>query len=85
MKKSIYIRNKDLSITITTSKSFNEIEFIEDSQALSSINTHTFIDQQEWKLHEHVESFKRIASDNMNFKSKRPAISFTCHASRRLF
>ncbi len=63
----------------------NEVEFIEDPLFLSSINTRNFIDQQEWHLHEHVETFVRVANkESPKSKLKYPAISFTCHASRRL-
>lgn len=75
---------QDLSITLTTCRKCCEVEFCEESEIPSSINTQTFIDQQEWKLYDHVEVSKRISNrDNAKEKTKSPAISFTCHASRR--
>lgn len=75
---------QDLSITLTTNRKCCELEFFEDSEIPSSINTQTFIDQQEWKLYDHVEVSKRVSNrDSTKERSKSPAISFTCHASRR--
>jgi hypothetical protein len=75
---------QDLSITLTTSRKNNELDFFQDTEIPSSINTQTFIDQQEWKLYDHVEVSKAFSShDITKEKSKAPTISFTCHASRR--
>jgi len=75
---------QDLSITLTTSRKNNELDFFQDTEIPSSINTQTFIDQQEWKLYDHVEVSKAFSShDITKEKSKGPTISFTCHASRR--
>jgi hypothetical protein len=75
---------QDLSVTISTTKIVEELEFIEDPYVLSSINTDTFIDQQEWKLHNHVDvSTRKLDEFEETHRPKNPAIKFTCHASRR--
>jgi len=75
---------QDLSITLTTARKCREVEFFSDPEIPSSINTQTFIDQQEWKLYDHVEVSKRVSNrDFIKDKAKSPAISFTCHAGRR--
>ncbi len=71
---------QDLTVTLTTSRVCSELAFFQDNEIPSSINTQAFIDQQEWKLYDHVEVSKR---DITKEKNKSPSISFTCHASRR--
>lgn len=73
---------QDLSITLTTARKCREVEFFSDPEIPSSINTQTFIDQQEWKLYNHVEVSKRD-SHRVFIKEKTPVIRFTCHACRR--
>ncbi|CAF3806949.1 unnamed protein product [Rotaria sordida] len=75
---------QDLSITISTTRTVNEVSLIADTHQLSAINTHAFIDQQEWRLHEHVEtSTKLISSPFTPSQNQHPAFSATCHAARR--
>ena len=52
------------------------MEFIENPNEVSSINTENFTDVQEWKIFDHVEV-------NLREGSKHPAITFTCHAGRQ--
>ncbi len=75
---------QDLTITISTSRAQFELEFFEDENSMSTINTQVFIDHQEWKLYDHVEVTKRLTSRNF-IKGKLSTMSFTCHAGRRYF
>ncbi|CAH8439150.1 unnamed protein product [Dicrocoelium dendriticum] len=51
---------------------------------MSAINIQTFVDQQEWKLHEHVEVTKRILKQEYSSSMKNHAcLSVTCRAARR--
>ncbi|CAF1361737.1 unnamed protein product [Rotaria magnacalcarata] len=75
---------QDLTITVSTTRTVNEVLLIADSHQLSAINTHAFIDQQEWRLHEHVEtSTKLLSSPFTPSQNQHPAFSATCHAARR--
>ncbi|CAF0768013.1 unnamed protein product [Rotaria sp. Silwood1] len=75
---------QDLTITISTTRTVNEVLLIADTNQLSAINTHTFIDQQEWRLHEHVEtSTKLLLSPFSPSQNQHPAFSATCRAARR--
>ncbi|KAK2152898.1 hypothetical protein LSH36_315g03080, partial [Paralvinella palmiformis] len=61
-----------------------ELSLEEDSCEISSINVQSFVDEQEWKLHSHVETWKRVTTKiYQNSKFKHPAISSSCRASRR--
>ncbi len=73
---------QDLSITISTSRNQFELEFFENENFKSSINTQVFVDHQEWKLYEHVEVTKRLTSRDF-IKGKLSSMSFTCRAGRR--
>jgi len=74
--------NKNSLKEILMSKKCREVEFFSDPEIPSSINTQTFIDQQEWKLYNHVEVSKKDLY-RVIFKEKAPVIRFTCHACRR--
>ncbi|CAF0888771.1 unnamed protein product [Rotaria sordida] len=75
---------QDLTITISTTRTINEVLLIADTNQLSAINTHTFIDQQEWCLHQHVEtSTKLLSSPFSPSQNQHPAFSVTCRAARR--
>ncbi|CAF1375144.1 unnamed protein product [Adineta steineri] len=75
---------QDLSITISTTRTVNEVFLTADTDQLSAINTHAFIDQQEWRLHEHVEtSTKLLSSPFTPSQNQHPAFSATCRAARR--
>ena len=75
---------QDLTLTITSERSEAELELEEDSSEISSINVQSFVDEQEWKLHSHVETWKRVTTRIYhNSKYKHPAFSTSCRASRR--
>ncbi|CAF1415487.1 unnamed protein product [Adineta steineri] len=75
---------QDLTITVSTTRTVNEVLLTADTHQLSAINTHAFIDQQEWRLHEHVEtSTKLLSSPFTPSQNQHPAFSATCHAARR--
>ena len=87
---------EDLTITISTSRTTNEVLLVPDTEQFSAINTRkwkseitaessssvvldAFIDQQEWRLHEHVEtSTKLLASPFTPSQNQHPAFSATC-------
>ncbi|CAF1388982.1 unnamed protein product [Adineta ricciae] len=75
---------QDLSITVSTTRTVNEVYLTADTSQLSAINTHAFIDQQEWRLHEHVETSTKFLSNPFTpSQNQHPAFSATCRAARR--
>ena len=75
---------QDLTLTITSERAEAEVDLEEDNSELSSINIQSFVDEQEWRLHSHVETWKRVTTRiYQNSKFKHPALSTSCRASRR--
>ncbi len=75
---------QDLTLTVTSERSEAELELVEDNSEISSINVQSFVDEQEWRLHSHVETWKRVTTRiYQNSKYKHPALSTSCRASRR--
>ncbi|BHF65114.1 hypothetical protein SprV_0200812300 [Sparganum proliferum] len=75
---------QDLTITVTTERPDTEVDLIPDHSEMSAINNQTFVDQQEWKLHEHVEITKRVITQEYSRSMQsHSCISVTCRAARR--
>ena len=75
---------QDLSVTLTTERSEIEMKLKDDDTKLSSINTQSFVDAQEWDLHSHVETEKTWTTKEFSGSQYRsPAVVFTCRAARR--
>eukprot|EP00918_Siedleckia_nematoides_P052393 GHVU01114497.1.p1 GENE.GHVU01114497.1~~GHVU01114497.1.p1 ORF type:complete len:481 (+),score=66.98 GHVU01114497.1:535-1977(+) len=75
---------QDLTLTVTSERAEAEVDLEEDNSELSSINIQSFVDEQEWRLHSHVETWKRVTTRiYQNSKFKHPALSTSCRASRR--
>uniref|UniRef100_A0A1I8JRB5 GPS domain-containing protein n=1 Tax=Macrostomum lignano TaxID=282301 RepID=A0A1I8JRB5_9PLAT len=75
----------DLTITITSERPDTEIELIPDEAEMSGINIQTFVDQQqEWRLHEHIEVEKRTLTQEFSSTMKsHPCLAVRCRAARR--
>ena len=75
---------QDLTLTVTSERSEAELDLTEDNSEISSINVQSFVDEQEWRLHSHVETWKRVTTRiYQNSRYKHPALSTSCRASRR--
>ncbi|KAK2172128.1 hypothetical protein NP493_990g00005 [Ridgeia piscesae] len=75
---------QDLTVTITTERPDTEIDIIPDENEMSGINVQTFVDQQEWKLHEHIEVSRKVMTQEYSSSNRcHPALSVTCRAARR--
>ncbi|PAA66589.1 hypothetical protein BOX15_Mlig010629g1 [Macrostomum lignano] len=75
---------QDLTITITSERPDTEIELIPDEAEMSGINIQTFVDQQEWRLHEHIEVEKRTLTQEFSSTMKsHPCLAVRCRAARR--
>ncbi|CAH8480447.1 unnamed protein product [Schistosoma mattheei] len=77
-------KEKDLTITLTSERPESEVELIPDKHEPCRINLQTLVDQQEWRLHEHIEITRRSATQEYtNSSQSHPCISVTCRAARR--
>ncbi|KAF8571680.1 hypothetical protein P879_00055 [Paragonimus westermani] len=75
---------QDLTITLTSERPDSEVILVPDRNELCGINLQTLVDQQEWKLHEHIEVTRRSATQEYtNSSQHHPCISVTCRAARR--
>ncbi|KAH8850228.1 Cys-loop ligand-gated ion channel [Schistosoma japonicum] len=75
---------QDLTITLTSERPESEVELIPDKNEPCRINLQSLVDQQEWRLHEHIEVTRRSATQEYTHSSQsHPCISVTCRAARR--
>lgn len=76
---------QDISLTLMSERSSEEVELEEDCCEMSSINVQSFVDEQEWNLYKHVtvtpKTVERVYQASSN---KHSMLSFTCRASRRV-
>ena len=69
---------------MTSDKGESEVELLEDQGEGCGINVQSFVDEQEWHLHSHVETWRKMTTKVVqNAKYKHPALSAACKASRR--
>ena len=75
---------QDLTITVTTDKGDAEVGICADEGEVSSVNVQSFVDEQEWYLHKHINHWTKITTNAyQNTKHKHPALSVSCKATRR--
>jgi len=75
---------KDLTVTLTTDRDENEIEFVEDPRERCALNVDSFVDEQEWKLHKYIHVWTKTREEAYkNTKNKHPCFSAATKASRR--
>ncbi|CAF4338768.1 unnamed protein product, partial [Adineta steineri] len=82
---------QDLTISVTTHHYLENCILVEDEHLRSSINREAFVDQQEWKLYEHVATESRQTKEEYSFQDdnsgieqkKHPILAVTCRAARR--
>ena len=75
---------QDLTITISTERGEEEIGLEPDTSELSSVNVQSFVDEQEWYLHKHIDHLSKVTTNAYrNTKHKHPALSVSCKATRR--
>ena len=75
---------QDLTVSIRSDRSEAEVTLLEDESEVSGINVQSFVDEQEWKLHSFVDTWKRLsATEYAQSRFRYPIISTSCRASRR--
>lgn len=76
---------QDISVTVMSERPETEVELRADSRVLSSVNVHSFVDEQEWSLYKHVITKEEsVDSSYEATQEKHAQVSFTCRASRRV-
>ncbi|KAL5021572.1 hypothetical protein ScPMuIL_000727 [Solemya velum] len=75
---------QDLTISISTERSIEQIHLIEDQSSLGSVNVNAFMDAQEWKIYKHVESFKDITTVEYASSTVHPILHVQCRVSRKI-
>lgn len=54
---------QEISITLTSKLSLEQVELVENRRDACSINTEDFLDQQEWDLYTHVNVTNKVLYD----------------------
>ena len=77
-----------MTISITSHRHTDSCALVQDHRIQSSINREAFIDQQEWKLYQHVAIEERFTKDEYSFDTEdmkdnsktHPVLAITCRA-----
>jgi hypothetical protein len=78
------LQRQDLSLILSSERTTAELELDEDDEELSGINVSAFGNEQEWQLHNHVETRHRLVTHTYDSdESTHPVLSTSCRASRR--
>ncbi|VDH98242.1 Hypothetical predicted protein [Mytilus galloprovincialis] len=75
---------QDLTISLTTERSDEEIDLIEDSSSLSGVNTGTFMDAQEWDIYTHVETYEGKTTLEYASDETHPIFYAQCRVKRKV-
>ncbi|XP_056005391.1 gamma-aminobutyric acid receptor subunit rho-2-like [Ostrea edulis] len=75
---------QDLTISVSTEKSSQEIELLEDQQSLSSVNTKAFLDASEWSLYNHTETYRDETTVEYARSTVHPILHVQCRVARRI-
>lgn len=76
---------QELSISLTTPLTINDISFVENQEKPSGVNRTVFSDEQSWHLYEHVEfSFEQNREEySLSHDEMHPVLVCTCHVGRK--
>ena len=76
---------QELSLSITTPLTQNDICFLQDPRKPSGVNRTVFSDQQSWHLYEHVEfAYEQHHEEySLNYNQIHPVVACTCHVGRK--
>ncbi|XP_021376218.1 gamma-aminobutyric acid receptor subunit beta-1-like isoform X2 [Mizuhopecten yessoensis] len=75
---------QDLTISVSTERSAEEVNLIEDQYALSSIDTKTFLDAAEWNVYKHVETYRDKTTIEYASSTVHPILHVQCRVARKL-
>jgi len=76
---------QELSLSITTPLTTNDIYFRQNQHKPSGVNRTVFSDQQSWHLYEHVEFQVEQHREeySLNYDQIHPVLVCTCHVGRK--
>jgi len=76
---------QELSLSITTPLTTDDLCFIQNIQKPSGVNRTVFSDQQSWHLYEHVEfSYEQHREEySLNYNQIHPVVVCTCQFGRK--
>ncbi|UJR28570.1 hypothetical protein I4U23_009803 [Adineta vaga] len=76
---------QELSLSITTPLTQNDLCFIQNLDKPSGVNRTVFSDQQSWHLYEHVEFTceEHREEFSLNYNETHPVVVCTCHVGRK--
>ena len=75
---------QDLTISVSTERSSQEIEILEDQQSLSSVNTRAFLDASEWSLYNHTETYRDETTVEYARSTVHPILHVQCRVARKI-
>ncbi|XP_064604105.1 gamma-aminobutyric acid receptor subunit beta-like [Liolophura sinensis] len=75
---------QDLTLQVTSDRTSEEIELVEDEYALSTVNTKAFMDAQEWAIYQHVEAFREETPQEYVGSVTHPVLMVQCRVARRV-
>ncbi|XP_052086078.1 gamma-aminobutyric acid receptor subunit beta-1-like [Mytilus californianus] len=75
---------QDLTISLTTERSDEEVDLIEDNSSLSGVNTGTFMDAQEWDIYTHVETYEGKTTLEYASDETHPIFYVQCRVKRKV-
>ncbi|CAF1193464.1 unnamed protein product [Rotaria magnacalcarata] len=76
---------QELSLSITTPLTTDDIYFMQNKEKLSGVNRIVFSDEQSWHLYEHVEfTYEQHCEEySLNQNQVHPVVVCTCHVGRK--
>jgi len=75
---------QELSVVIKSELLIREVELKNDPRELHKVHTRSFIDSQEFRLYQHIQtSFPHLTKDPGLTKPKRPSLKVSCFVARR--
>ena len=78
---------QDLTVIVATNLRDDEISMEDDEMQQSTVNVESFVDEQEWRLYDEVETFKgsvsKFSQGDRAENCVHPTFSCRTHASRR--
>lgn len=75
---------QELSLLIKSELLLREVQLKNDPAELHRVQTRSFIDSQEFKLYQHIQtSLPHLTKDPTLTKAKRPSLQVTCLVARR--
>ena len=77
-------RSQDVSVRLVSERSIREVTLEDDSSELSTVNSQSFVDEQEWRLYSSVDTRREtVIRIYQGDDCIRPSFTTLCYAARR--